>query len=89
MPVPIRLARPTDVETVRQRRERDALGTSWIALAPQVVFVVVSGPPASGKSTLAPALACEQALPLIVKDAMAWPVLEVYTNPISRCTDTN
>jgi predicted kinase len=36
----------------------------------QVLFVVVSGPPASGKSTLAPALARELALPLFAKDTI-------------------
>jgi len=34
------------------------------------VFVVVSGPPASGKSTLAPVLADELGLPLIAKDTI-------------------
>lgn len=34
------------------------------------VFVVVSGPPASGKSTLAPLLARELALPLVAKDTI-------------------
>jgi predicted kinase len=33
-------------------------------------FVVVSGPPASGKSTLAPALATELDLPLLAKDVI-------------------
>jgi predicted kinase len=32
------------------------------------VFIVVSGPPASGKSTLAPAVAAEFELPLVAKD---------------------
>jgi hypothetical protein len=34
----------------------------------EALFVVVSGPPASGTSTLAPALAQALGLPLIVKD---------------------
>ena len=33
-------------------------------------FVVVSGPPASGKSTVAPALAAELGLPLLAKDVI-------------------
>jgi predicted kinase len=33
-------------------------------------FLVVSGPPASGKSTLAPLLAAEFALPLVAKDTV-------------------
>lgn len=36
----------------------------------EALFVVVSGPPASGKSTLAPLLAAELALPLIAKDTI-------------------
>jgi adenylate kinase family enzyme len=37
---------------------------------PEAVFVVVSGPPASGKSTLAPMLARDLGLPLIAKDTI-------------------
>ena len=33
-------------------------------------FVIVSGPPASGKSTLAPILALRLALPLLAKDTI-------------------
>lgn len=36
----------------------------------EAFFVVVSGPPASGKSTLAPVLARELALPLLAKDTI-------------------
>ena len=36
----------------------------------EVLFVVVSGPPASGKSTLAPVLARALALPLVAKDTI-------------------
>jgi hypothetical protein len=57
------------------------IGTSGIALAAQVVFVVMSGPPASEKSTLAPALACEQALPLIVKDTIKDVLMSVLPVP--------
>jgi predicted kinase len=50
------------------------------------LFVVVSGPPASGKSTLAPALARDLALPLVAKDTIkdalmsALPVPDVATS---------
>ena len=37
---------------------------------PPMVYVVVSGPPASGKSTLAPPLAAALGLPLIAKDTI-------------------
>src|SRR4051794_38645589 len=36
----------------------------------EALFVVVSGPPASGKSTLAPGLARPLALPLVAKDTI-------------------
>jgi hypothetical protein len=39
-------------------------------LVTEPVFVVVSGPPASGKSTLAPALAQALGLPLLAKDTI-------------------
>jgi hypothetical protein len=67
---------------VPYRRERDAprhLGDG--PRGSQVVFVVVSGLPASGKSTLAPVLACEQALPLIVKDAVKDVLMSVLPVP--------
>lgn len=41
-----------------------------MSLVVEAVFVVVSGPPASGKSTLAPALAHDLGLPLIAKDTI-------------------
>src|SRR3954466_7972344 len=37
---------------------------------PMALFVVVSGPPASGKSTLAPVLARGLKLPLLAKDTI-------------------
>lgn len=40
-------------------------------------FVVVSGPPASGKSTLAPALAGELDLPLLAKDVVKDALVDV------------
>jgi predicted kinase len=41
------------------------------------VFVVVDGPPASGKSTLAPALAQRLRLPLLAKDTIKDALMEV------------
>ncbi len=45
------------------------------------MYVVVSGPPASGKSTLAPALACELGLPLIAKDTIKDALLQSLPAP--------
>ena len=44
-------------------------------------FVVVSGPPASGKSSLAPALAVELKLPLIAKDTIKDALMSVLPVP--------
>jgi len=44
-------------------------------------FVVVSGPPASGKSTLAPALAAELDLPLLAKDVIKDALVDVLGAP--------
>ncbi len=44
-------------------------------------FVVVSGPPASGKSTLAPALAAELDLPLLAKDVVKDALVDVLGAP--------
>jgi predicted kinase len=44
-------------------------------------FVVVSGPPASGKSTLAPALATALDLPLLAKDVIKDVLVEVLGAP--------
>ena len=53
-------------------------GGRWQA---RPVFVVVSGPPASGKSTLAPALARELGLPLVAKDTIKDAVMSVLPVP--------
>jgi predicted kinase len=45
------------------------------------LFVVVSGPPASGKSTLAPVLAHELGLPLIAKDTVKDALMTVLPVP--------
>lgn len=45
------------------------------------LFVVVSGPPASGKSTLAPALARGLALPLVAKDTIKDALMSVLPVP--------
>lgn len=44
-------------------------------------FVVVSGPPASGKSSLAPALAAELDLPLLAKDVVKDALVDVLGAP--------
>ncbi len=48
---------------------------------PSPVFVVVSGPPATGKSTLAPSLAAELALPLVAKDTIKDALMSVLPVP--------
>ena len=47
----------------------------------EALFVVVSGPPASGKSALAPVLARELALPLIGKDTIKDALMSVLPVP--------
>lgn len=47
----------------------------------QPVFVIVSGPPASGKSTLAPQVASALALPLIAKDTIKDALISVLDVP--------
>ncbi len=45
------------------------------------LYVIVSGPPASGKSTLAPVLAQELALPLLAKDTIKDALMSVLAVP--------
>lgn len=45
------------------------------------VFVIVSGPPASGKSTLAPALARHLGLPIVAKDTIKDALMSVLPVP--------
>lgn len=45
------------------------------------LFVVVSGPPASGKSTLAPRIAAELGLPLVAKDTIKEALMSVLPVP--------
>jgi predicted kinase len=51
------------------------------ALGPEPLFVVVNGPPASGKTTLACALAAGLRLPLIAKDAIKEALMSVWEVP--------
>ena len=44
-------------------------------------FVVISGPPASGKSTLAPVLADELHLPLVAKDVIKDALMSILSVP--------
>ena len=50
-------------------------------MPPEAVYVVVSGPPASGKSTLAPVLARELGLPLVAKDTIKDALMSVLPVP--------
>ncbi|HVM15940.1 MAG TPA: hypothetical protein VM287_16645 [Egibacteraceae bacterium] len=54
----------------RIARYERALAQLGAALRARPLFVIVSGPPASGKSTLAPVLARELGLPLMAKDTI-------------------
>src|SRR5436305_1372775 len=45
------------------------------------LFIVVSGPPASGKSTVAPALSAKLRLPLIAKDTIKDALMSVLPVP--------
>lgn len=45
------------------------------------MFVIVSGPPASGKSTLAPAVAAALGLPLVAKDTIKDALMSVLDVP--------
>jgi len=47
----------------------------------QPLFIVICGPPASGKSTLAPAVAAEFGLPLVAKDTVKEALMSVLPAP--------
>jgi len=53
----------------------------------EVLFVVVSGPPASGKSTLAPVLARALSLPLVAKDTIKDALMTVLPVDAARVLD--
>jgi hypothetical protein len=65
----------------RISRYRRALDRLDAAPKTRSVFVIVSGPPASGKSTLAPVLARELRLPLVAKDTIKDALLAVIPIP--------
>ena len=62
-----------------RRDERN--GSPSEQMAGRALFIVVSGPPASGKSTLAPLLANELRLPLIAKDTIKDALMSVLAVP--------
>ena len=49
-----------------------------VGVANERWFIVVSGPPASGKSTVAPWMAAEFALPLVAKDTLKDALMSVF-----------
>jgi predicted kinase len=55
---------------------------------PSCTFVVVSGSPASGKTTLARAIASELNLPLIAKDAIKEALMSVLPVPDGKSYST-
>lgn len=52
-----------------------------VPVVAEAVFIVVSGPPASGKSTLAAVIARELALPLVAKDTIKDALMSVLPVP--------
>lgn len=65
----------------RIARYERALAQLGVAPRTRPLFVVVSGPPASGKSTLAPVLARELGLPLVAKDTIKDAFMSVLSVP--------
>jgi predicted kinase len=70
---------PTTGATTALRNERRRRDEDDREAAP--LFVIVSGPPASGKSTLAPRLAAELQLPLVAKDTIKDALMSVLQVP--------
>ena len=66
---------------MRRRRLALAVQSNDHVVVGDALFVVVSGPPASGKSTLAPALAHELGLPLIAKDTIKDALMSILPVP--------
>src|SRR5438874_13733292 len=56
-------------------------GPTTMAPVPRPLLVVVSGPPASGKSTLAPVLADHLDLPLLAKDKIKDALMAILDVP--------
>ena len=75
----------TGIYNQSRRRRRAAVVASSYArsMSPECerIFVIVSGPPASGKSTLAPQVASALGLPLIAKDTIKDALMSVLDVP--------
>jgi predicted kinase len=66
---------------VRHPRPRRARTGGRVAIPPSPLFVAVSGPPGSGKSTVAEPLARELGLPLIAKDTIKEALMDALGVP--------
>lgn len=70
-------------QPLQRQPRRLALSSYACSVVPrrEPVFVIVSGPPASGKSTLAPQVAASLGLPLIAKDTIKDALMSVLDVP--------